>query len=855
MKKTIIALMLVVLFLGCTAQDTSDTTPTLNVETRCESTEDLCIIGTPGLLNQDSIYSGSDTFFSLVLRNNLEGQEAYNVEVQLKNVGPFRIVEGYETYNDKQGVCQLEVGVWKPHDKRSIFNSPNPQFVGDLGEPFAVHMLDVMYPDEEVEFQWQLRSPDYQEIANVAYEHGFNYVVSYDYKSGLLQTVYAMSEEEYQRQLSQTGSEPTTSGTTTPSVGALHISSNVDEPVRVQGEGSQFAITYEVYNQRVGVPLTPALFLLQYPEGVRNVGTFIGPQSLDSYGYVDLRAAVEYYNTFGIGLDGGVCLPDSFDTYSDILENARRDSNGVNYLGGSAKCSESFTSVSLDDLIAYIRKNFPDVTFNASEPRFVLKFLYPVDLIDETNYLYYQLETEEDVDISKYYTFRLKTKYRYSFTGEDEILVVPNPASFDSTTAAAAQGVIWGDMNPKFTHLAGSEGYSLSGDTLTITRSPITLTSTIKDLRADEYRFLHIVGLTTIEEPATSPCTKDADCGVNYCNSGVCQECIGEECTDITTPAFYTVDIGYYTLDSHINTVLGTSGASYFLKPSSSGEVLYFFDELNYMNKVATGDRTANTNHNVSLLIPDNPTVQQAVPIINDFVQRKSFFEVKNDDGLILTDNDETGFDFDYVTYQDFDNSIPNSMKLISYYENESLFMESVGSNELIGMYTSPLGEAISDTLILYFFNNDETNHYFEYNISLLNATTALTGEVVVDKGTFNLADTNKYNSFNEEDYPYTKNVGANTNLRNIISLGDQTDTVNCQVNSENVNPVLILDYEDFDVNPLTGEFQSSYGSGSIVIGDYDSLNDANTALGTTIRPGASFIKGVVNICYKRGLV
>jgi hypothetical protein len=113
-------------------------------------------------------------------------------------------------------------------------------------------MLDTMYPNEEVEFLWNLMSPSRQEIANVAYEHTINYEVSYDYKSSILQTIYAISEQEYQQALSLGENILDKKGTITSSVGAVGIESSL-KSVRVTGQIT-FSITYKVNNKRNGKP-------------------------------------------------------------------------------------------------------------------------------------------------------------------------------------------------------------------------------------------------------------------------------------------------------------------------------------------------------------------------------------------------------------------------------------------------------------------------------------------------------------------------------------------------------------------------------------------------------------------------
>ncbi|MDD5499692.1 MAG: hypothetical protein PHT91_02335, partial [Candidatus Nanoarchaeia archaeon] len=292
------------IFLSGCAQQTSSVPEGISIETLCPPEQEICVLGSPGLLNELSIYSDSSTTFSILLRNNLGGEEAENVKVKLKNLSPFYVVEGYkisEGYEmfletNELRSCVLSQGIWKPHEIRNPLNIPEPQFISDLGLPFASKMLDVMYPNEEVEFLWNLKTPSRQEIANVAYEHRIDYEVSYDYKTSILQTIFAVSEQEYQRMLSLGEDVLARKGTISSSVGALNVESLTEEPVRVSGPNSQFSMTFKVNNKRSGIPLTPAVFVFQYPEGTGFVGAFRGPTSLDSYGYIDLKSAAKYYD-------------------------------------------------------------------------------------------------------------------------------------------------------------------------------------------------------------------------------------------------------------------------------------------------------------------------------------------------------------------------------------------------------------------------------------------------------------------------------------------------------------------------------------------------------------------------------
>ncbi|MBN1924095.1 MAG: hypothetical protein JW791_05050 [Nanoarchaeota archaeon] len=861
MKRVYFFLMIAVLILGCTAQEEPETQSqtSLQRESRCASNEDLCIIGTPGLLNRDGVYSSSDTFFSLVLRNNLQGQEAKNVEIQLKNVGPFKIVEGFTAIIENDS-CRLEVGVWGPHIERDITNSPNPQFVDDLGLPFAKHKLNVMYPNEEVEFTWRLRAPSFQEIADVAYEHSFDYVVSYDYSSGILQTVYAISESEYQRQLSITGNEPSTTGTITGSVGALSIASNVQEPVRVQNIGSQFSLLYQIQNQRTGTPTNPAMFLLQYPEGLRFVGDFVGTTSLEEFGYIDLMSAVRYYNGSDAGFEGGICIPVDYDEDSEIIPKTHYDGEGYTIFGNQLAnntCSLTFKSVTLSNLLAYIREEFPDLIFDEQQPRLVIKFLYPNDLKDEVNYLYFPMEVRETINISKYYTFRLKTKYRYSFSGEDDILIVPNIASFESETETGV-GFFWGDMTPNLQFLADTERaetpdryfYDSGSNSLTIDlntpREDIELISKVK--RLANYNFLHVISLNSNEEPRRINCEQDSDCDLFYCNPSD-NLCYFDDAyiRVIEVPNVYSMDVGYYTGDSRINKILSTDADYYKIDVRP----LVFFNEYPYPggDEEVGAQRESVSEHELSFTVS---TLEDLAENIDAFVKNKAFFEVRNAEGIILSDSDKIGFTLDTGSYERQRTTIPDNLKIINYYDNETYFEKLLSNgNSIIGAYTSQTSLQ-SSQLLFYFFNNDGVNHFLDYNISMLNATIEV-GKVRVTPLNIVRKYTNAFSeSYSAEDYPYTKNAPAGMYLLKSRDFDYGSDYLNCGINGDNIKPVIVISYRDeVRTIPFFDEVES-YEDGRIIIGDYVDCASMNLVYGIGCDK-VTFVRGVVNLCAAKG--
>ncbi|MFA5743962.1 MAG: hypothetical protein WC936_04005 [Candidatus Nanoarchaeia archaeon] len=527
-KLLTMGLFMLIILAGCT-QSTSQSYETLNTEISCPPQQEICVLGSPGLLNDLSLYSDSDTTFSVILRNNLEGDEARNVEVKLKNLSPFYVVEGYKTLSNffvggTINICQLEQGVWKPDEIRDSVHVPEPQFISDLGKPFATKMLDIMYPNEEVEFLWNLRAPSRQEVANVAYEHSIDYEVSYDYKSSILQTIYAISEQEYQRVLSLGEDITSKKGTITSSIGALNVASDIEEPVRVAGANSQFSITYKVNNKRSGIPLNPALFVFQYPNGTDFVGAFSGEKSLNSYGYIDLKEAYQY-----IKIDGktdSICLPFDFDNYDPIIQN------GSSLITKTLK-DDNLKCMSYDTLLGYITSNFKDLNINQSQaPNLVLKFLYPINLLNEMNYLYFPMITIENVDVSKYYSFRLKAKYRYSFSGNDDIIIIPSENFYDPETEKQSIS-FFGDMGFNLANKATS--YSLANETQKMEKGNYFIDSSVFELKNGD--FLQLIKLNSTKPAISKSCSTDSDCtsiaSNAYCDTvnSICNYTLAEDST------------------------------------------------------------------------------------------------------------------------------------------------------------------------------------------------------------------------------------------------------------------------------------------------------------------------------------
>lgn len=702
-KYLTIGLFMLIILAGCTQQSTQQYEP-INTEVSCPPQQEICVLGSPGLLNELSIYSDSDTTFSIILRNNLEGDEARNVEVKLKNLSPFYVVEGYELSSNYTlgGItlnCELNQGLWKPDEIRQSLYVPEPQFISDLGLPFASKMLDIMYPNEEVEFLWSLSAPSRQEIANVAYEHSIEYEVSYDYKSSILQTIYAISEQEYQRVLSLNEDMSSRRGTMTSSIGALNVASNIEEPIRVSGVNSQFSITYKVNNKRSGIPLNPALFVFQYPEGTDFVGAFSGKDSLNSYGYIDMKAAAEYYENLDDN-DKLICLPDEFDKYDQRLSEFYSE-NVDSLKKGKNIC------ITYDEVLDYIIRNFKDLEFNRTSPNLVLKFLYPINLLNEMNYLYFPMTTIENVDVSKYYSFRLKAKYRYSFSGKDDIIIIPSEKFYDP--ASEKQSIsFFGDMG--FNLEKKATDYVMSDETQKMTKGDYLVDSSVFEL--NNGNFLQLIKLNSIKPAKSKSCSSDSDCSTiisnAYCdiNKGICNYTSSESVTtskilnEVINPSAKVdlkpeskIDIGkneallQFDLDQATYCDKGPLTANLFIN-LISGNFSFYIKSGNQKNNIQIIRTLGEGFYTISPLLLNCSTGAENTLILNSTAESTS------------------------VDFYDF--SIVNNSRII----NDTFLTRGTISSGYFKLNLNELHNYYSIGISGSSFNSgDELNHYINYKI------------------------------------------------------------------------------------------------------------------------------------------
>ncbi len=852
MRKKLFIIMFVIFCLGCTitgfqtargGENASETT-----ETKCGANEDICILGYPGLLKTRSVYSGVDTPFSIILRNSVEGQPAENVKVELKNVGPFYIIEGKE-YRMEGGVCREYEGVRHPYEERNVFNTPNPQFADDYGELFNTHVLGTMYPDEEVEFLWTIRSPSYQEIGNVAYPHNFEYVISYDYSSGLVQTVYAISEDEYQRQLRTMGSVEETSGIATRSAGALRIRTSTDEPVIISDSGSQFPVKYEVTNQRKGLPTKPALFLLGYPEGLRHVGTFGGlgddpaNETVSQLGYLDVMKAFEYYDKdLENPLEGTVCIHESFECEAWEDDECTSPLNEVLWVGGASECeTEDFRAVSLDNIISYVYDEFPDLGVgNKTENlRYVLKWLYPSTLSDEVNHLTYQMQSTDPVNISKLYFFRLKTKYRYSLAGEDDILVVPNPESIPEEEETEVSN-IGGNMLPlASTKQPDSCSIDANTDTKSISFSHdnIVLESEIKELYKED-KFLQIISVTNQD---------DED-------------------------KFLGLDVGYSPVSRSIYPVSSVSDDS-INEYKKQGDLVglnkkYYLVELPYEARWSVSDCS-------DVNIPE-------YPIPKKWIKDKCFLQLRDSSIQFFNEVFPTG----YKVSNTMDASVtyPAYLKRIDYYSNESFKLINEGEDASVMVFLRSPSESNDETdLFIYVWNHDSTNFLvFNYSVSVLNASKSFR-EVSLNKPggvNYDLLTpsglTNTGRTVNSGDSGCNSIIAANNitgdfvgpekgevDFRRVKRFYENLDPASentagkliyCQENNDDFEPVLRVEYEinilDSGCDPVKEITRDLYfyNGSSGLSHVYNNIQGVSAHTADDVRVG-----GIINVCYDSG--
>lgn len=228
--KKLVLLLAVIILTGCTGLGGQTVE-----ESKIQPTEGVGILEFRAVVTK--MVSGAYNYILMSVRNNAEGSRATNIKVNLENLEPFRIYE-----------CNSE---FDPGDLR-VYNCN--QFFDDVNEPYRSHKVNSMFPDEEIQFFWNIRSPNDTIIAGMPYAHTIYYNLGYDYKTTITQTIAGISQQEY---LDRSKEGPVSlSGQTISSPGELKLESKTQQPI-IYLEGStsplEFALEFDLTNKGTGV--------------------------------------------------------------------------------------------------------------------------------------------------------------------------------------------------------------------------------------------------------------------------------------------------------------------------------------------------------------------------------------------------------------------------------------------------------------------------------------------------------------------------------------------------------------------------------------------------------------------------
>lgn len=241
-KKVMIgSIALIFLIIGCTETKTQETVLT--------KAQGVAVTSFRPAVNR--IGMGGYDYVLLVLRNNAEGVQAENIYVSLENVEPFKIQECGVLHN--------------PSDVRvAVCES----FYNDLDQPYKTHYIEQMFPDEEIQFFWNIKAPEKEELANMYFKHSIYYSILYSYKVSSTDNILAMNQQEYFDKTEE-GATITPGGATT-SAGEISITPKTQQPIiyTTSEEPTEFLFSIEIANTGEGVPNpnTPIRVVVDYPE-------------------------------------------------------------------------------------------------------------------------------------------------------------------------------------------------------------------------------------------------------------------------------------------------------------------------------------------------------------------------------------------------------------------------------------------------------------------------------------------------------------------------------------------------------------------------------------------------------------
>ena len=369
----VICLGLVVLSLGCL-------TPEPTNETKLEVTEGIGVVGT---LNIDKISPGLDGYVSLVIRNNLEGENAKDLIISLDNVKPFGIFE-----------CG---GVQDPDIPRP---STCTGFL-DLDDTLAFrqHGTSRVFPGEELEVYWRLRAPSKDEISDIALEHPIYYDIEYSYRTSFNENIVFMSKQEIIRRR-QLGEEWRITGSSGMGAGEIRIEGTTDQPqtfffaypddISASESNFTFFLSYNVENKGDGFPISDMVVIVEYPKG-KTYNSVLPVADLEEYGW---------YNWLN--------FTENCTTGDGPRENCGNWAKGVigeddwQKVGETNKDNLIARKVSRDEFVELFPINIP----------FVLTSAELTEL------------KQRNIPL-KIYTFKIYTMYRYFTEGKEYITVYP----------------------------------------------------------------------------------------------------------------------------------------------------------------------------------------------------------------------------------------------------------------------------------------------------------------------------------------------------------------------------------------------------------------------------------------------
>jgi hypothetical protein len=256
----------------------------------------------------------------------------------------------------------------------------------------------------------------------------------------------------------------------------------------------------------------------------------------------------------------------------------------------------------------------------------------------------------------------------------------------------------------------------------------------------------------------------------------------------------------------------------------------------------------------------DTPT--EKLDKIKDFIEFRSFIELNEVNILstsseldnVISDSDLIGYqlnDPDYLA-DSYANTLPVSMKVMSYNDDETLFYKKVAIGEdntcnLIVLYSDKLTPS-TNRLMIYTIDDNKSDNVVKYNyfnISVMQGQRIQSNKIYLDTTASIVKQIiNSYDSL-----PSPKTYAQLSELLNLKGLG----AIDCSINSNlfgqeiNKKPILKIDYT-IGYGEKSNIESVAYTSGTIIIGDYNTLAEANNALGGTGFTG-DFKKGVVSVC------